>query len=744
MPTPSVFQPEVFQNPANLHRPLQIIHGLDSYLGNAALLGVEEAFPAEGRPAAPDQPVDAALPDLTGLEDFLRKLARLGTGGIVTNVGFQDYLTSPRQWAILRAGLKKAVDLGLRIWIYDEKGYPSGAAGGIVTRANPELTSLGLACYPLEISGPTRVQFALPPSCRRWVWSGALASPGQAVPETVVDLSACVDEWGCLDWNAPAGQWTVLVLAERIMYEGTHAAGNVSEFKQYINLLNPAATRAFLRVTHQAYRRELPDEIWSRVEAIFTDEPSLMTAYVQALPERFWGKIPVMDGLLFQDRPMAVPWVEDFLAQFQARMGYDLRPGLFALFFSQAPAAAQIRQDYFQLVSEICAEAFYGQIQDWCQQHGVAASGHVLLEETINDHAPFEGSLFAALRRFDLPGIDMLNSDPQDMLGGTSPVGYPLMTIKQVSSVAHLTGCPRVHSESSDWEQHNRGRFASLEERIGQANLQYVLGVNQITSYFSWNELDEESWKKYNDYVGRLSSLLTGGVHVCDVAVLYPIRSVWAHSLPPLQPVMDWSKRVHRDPALEQVASAYPRLVKQLLCSQIDLDIIDEQAVQAASVNAGRLQIGGEAYRAVVLPPWDCLETKTVQALRVFMGKGGIVLDSGPLPGAAPAQQPAFSPETGGYFQTRLEGAAEVLRGLLTPDLSLTAPDANILYTHRVLESRHVYFITNNAPTAVSLSPRLAQPGPFDLYRPLTGAVTRAASASGLALAGYEGIFLVQ
>ena len=461
----TVFDRDSFQNPPNEFRPLQIVHGLDAALRDPEHLTGEE-----------------------GIDQRLQLLHDLGLGGVVMNVGFKDYLVSPRQWEIYRYSLRKAINLDLLVWLYDEKGYPSGTAGGIVTRAHPEYAALGLAAYEQQIDGPADVCFDMPVSCRRFVWAGAMADPASATRASVWDLSALVDAQGTLRWQAPAGHWTLVYLAERVMYEGTHSAANVCEFKHYVNLLKPEAVAEFLRVTHEQYVRQTPPELWSHIRAVFTDEPSLMPAYMPPLPERFIGKIPVLDAPLFTDRPPAVPWVEDFLPYFKSIKGYDLTPFLFALFGSATDEACYARQDYYEVMTRRYSEAFYGQVLRWCQAHGIASSGHVLLEEDITSHVIFHGSLFPAIRQMDLPGIDMLNSDPQSMLSGHS-----FMAAKQVSSAAHLMGRQRIHSESSDWEQHNQGRYATLAERRGQGNLQYVLGVNQITAYWGWDEIGPEA-----------------------------------------------------------------------------------------------------------------------------------------------------------------------------------------------------------------------------------------------------------
>jgi hypothetical protein len=760
----TIFDPASFLDPPNRYRPLQIVHGLDRFLtppgGDAP---AEESDPAGAwteRLSARSTSLSAE--SLRGIDAALRRIADLGVGGLVTNVGFQDYLVDPEAWEVLRYGLSRAKALGLRAWLYDEKGYPSGAAGGLVTRSHPDLLALGLACYVVQPEAGAELVFPMPPSCRAFVSAVALRDLETATAEDGISLDDHVDAWGALRWTPPEPGWKVLYFAERVMYEGTHAQGNVSEFKHYVNLLEPEVVHAFIGVTHEAYRRELPDDLWSTVEAIFTDEPSLMTFYVPALPERYQGKVPVLDEPLFRDRPPAVPWSRDFLATFRAQKGYDLRPHLYALFFSQSGDAVYARQDYYDLLTRRYTDAFYRQVQAWCRDQSIASSGHVLLEENILDHVAFHGSLFAALRKMDLPGIDMLTSDPRGMIHGGSFMGASFMAVKQAASVAHLTGCERVHSESSDWEQRNAGRYASLDERRGQANVQYALGVNQITSYFGWQEFTEEEQRAYHDYVGRLGTLLVGGEHLCDVAVLYPIRTLWAHYLPPLAPDPSWSDRVTRSRWVARLVEAYPQVVQTLLCHQIDLDVIDETAVVEAEIWDGALRVAGEAYRVVVLPPVDALALETVRALADFCRAGGVLI-SARAPGDEPsagiptfAESPERTPQLreavaalfgpeGPALRVPVDKLPGVVREAAGAGLVLDRANPDVLVTRRRLEGRHVTFIANNSPDPVTLSPSLRDAGPYTLYRPLTGAVVpvEGAAALRLDLAGYEGIFVV-
>ena len=97
---------EQWQDPSATLRPLQIVHGLD--LSNQA--------------------------------SYLRDSC--GLGGVVCNVGGENYLNSEEEWSQLVKGVRSMHENNLRVWIYDELGYPSLSAGGLVLEGHPDLESL--------------------------------------------------------------------------------------------------------------------------------------------------------------------------------------------------------------------------------------------------------------------------------------------------------------------------------------------------------------------------------------------------------------------------------------------------------------------------------------------------------------------------------------------------------------------------------------------------------------------------
>jgi hypothetical protein len=127
--------PAVGENPLR-NRPVQIVH---SFEGLANGLDGIEVLRSFGRP----RPFSRE-----NFEERVRaelgKLAARGIGGIAVNMGYDGYLENEEGWARFVRGVDAAVELGLRIWIYDENGYPSGSADGLALKGHPELEALGI------------------------------------------------------------------------------------------------------------------------------------------------------------------------------------------------------------------------------------------------------------------------------------------------------------------------------------------------------------------------------------------------------------------------------------------------------------------------------------------------------------------------------------------------------------------------------------------------------------------------
>ena len=218
------------------------------------------------------------LPDTPEEQDSLfRQLMAQGLGGMVVNVSFHEYMASEQKWEAFLRGVKEAKRLGMSLWLYDECGYPSGAAGGITLRDHPEYEARGLNVMDAPVTAGA-VTLDVPPG----ILFRAVAVPvrdGVACLGEVVDISGSV-QGNTLVWTAPEGEWYVFAFTEGVLYEGTHAALSLAMKLRYINLLPPEPTARFIAVNHAEYAKRLGDDLGQYFVATFTDEPSLMSLFL--------------------------------------------------------------------------------------------------------------------------------------------------------------------------------------------------------------------------------------------------------------------------------------------------------------------------------------------------------------------------------------------------------------------------------------------------------------------------------
>ena len=668
------------------------------------------------------------LPDEPEQRDALiRDLMEKGFGGMTTNVSFDDYLRSETKWQSFIRVVNEAKKAGLALWLYDERGYPSGNAGGITMRDHPEWEARGLVAAVRE-AAEGMVSFDIPPG----KMIRALAAPvtnGKLDLASAIDLASAVHD-GKLDWQAPAGQWRIIVVCEGKLYEGTHAAVSLADKLPYINLLLAAPTQRFLEVTHGEYARRLGPDLGAYFIATFTDEPSLMSLYMRPQP---W---------------VVLPWSDTFAGEFEKRRGYDVTSRIPMLLTGSGPECAKARYDFWLTVGELVSQNFFGQIQTWCSQHNVRSGGHLLCEESLLNHVPLYGDFYRCLRRLDAPSIDCLTSMPEEV---------PWHIARLISSVADLEGRPVTMCETSDHVQRYRPsgdqrpvRMVTEDEIRGTCNRLMLSGITTITSYYTFADLDRDALIRLNEWVGRCSTTLEGGRQMADVAVVYPVETLWTR----FTPSREWTKDLPED--ARAVEETYRAALEALFAARRDAAIIDSQAISECKAERGLLRHGEAAWRVLVLPDCDTLPLAAWETVARFWESGGVVIALGALPANSerefpcsrvqaiagemfghaertaiqpvavqPSPPKAGKPGAGVFLAPGMESLlASILDTFLEPDVAL-ASDAPVRVTHRRIDGREVYFLINDSRTPWEGVARFRAEGSGEQFDPASGVIAQ-------------------
>ena len=133
----------------------------------------------------------------------------------------------------------------------------------------------------------------------------------------------------------------------------------------YVDLLNPDVTDAFIKVAYEPYY----ERYGNRITGFFTDEPQLL-------------RVP------------GYPWSVVTRAEFQSLYGYDLVENIPSLFF-EVGDFMRVRLDYWRMTTELFSKNYFKRLYDWCEERGYKLTGHLVMEDVLEDIVPTNGSAMA-------------------------------------------------------------------------------------------------------------------------------------------------------------------------------------------------------------------------------------------------------------------------------------------------------------------------------------------------------------
>ena len=533
-------------------------------------------------------------------EDMVDDFNRKGFAGVVGHVNYDyDYPNNEAAWEKVKESFHRFLDNGMEGMIYDEFGYPSGTARGVVLENHPEYTAKGAFCYlHFKPLGAGFHKIDLPEG----EFLGAFLVDDQtgeviALPETRTNNG------GLNFYNEREGAFYLILMVVRTLFEGTHCTANYCEARKYISMSDADATKEFLRVTHENYYKVLGDEFGKGIKAFFTDEPSLI-AYTN------------------QPGPMAIlPWHEKYPVEFEKEYGYDIRNAMCAVLFKRGADCAKRKCDFWEYITKTVAEGYFQTIADWCKEHGIVAAGHCLSEENIQWHIVNYGSLYETMKRFDWPGIDMLGTIEEHLMDECFPFA------KLAVSVADVYKTGKSLTEFSDIKSTYGGSSVGLSEIYRSVNWHIAMGINQFVSLYSFQDISDDEIYTLNNYVARLNKLMQNGRRDCDIAVLYPDLSAWAnytsngyfYATDPTEGITNLSATVNK--------TAW-----EILHCQRDFDFIDNAVLMNGNIEQGQLVFNTRKYNTVILPYCEVLKEEMVSKLVALLKQGVSIIFVGKVP----------------------------------------------------------------------------------------------------------------
>lgn len=530
-----------------------------------------------------EQDADAVLTDLK----------HMGMGGahIHSRTGMDLPYLSEEYMDMAAYALEKGKSLGMKTWLYDEDRFPSGAAGGMVTKEN-------------------RYR-------QRWL----VLSP--ETMEEKKERLVCLGKYAVRLENGYLKSYRFLKKEEEnpqnedIWYLYREVAENDPWFnnQSYVDTLNPEAIRRFIQITHEAYYERFGDEFGKAIPAIFTDEPQFRPKSVLHFAE--------------ERTCVILPYTDDFPDTYREAYGCEFLESLPECVWELPNGEISVkRYQYHDHICERFTEAFADQIGRWCRAHGIALTGHMMEEPTLASQTAMLGEAMRSYRSFEIPGIDMLYDSRE------------LNTAKQAQSAVHQYGREAMLSELygvTGWDFDFRGHKLA-------GDWQAALGVTVRVHHLTWTSMAGEAKRDYpasigyqspwyreysviEDYFARLNTALTRGNAEVRVGVIHPIESYW----------LCWGPREQTQERREEMDHNFKQLTEWLLYGLLDFDFICEslwkdQTADSELDESKWVSVGKMKYDVILVPGCITLRSSTLKRLKKFKEKGGRVIFAGEIP----------------------------------------------------------------------------------------------------------------
>ena len=392
----------------------------------------------------------------------------------------------------------------------------------------------------------------------------------------IIDLRDFVTD-GKLCWTPPTGNY---IIREYLAIEDTEREG--------ANYLSYEASMAYIRAAFSLFAEVFAPYIGSTLSVL---------AY---------------SGLGFNGRNRR-SWDVDFNQTFEARFGFDPSPYYPALFGYIGEHTTHLKAYFMTVRAAMLQNGIFKALHDFAAERGLSLFGNMS-----------EPKLTAC--SFSM-GDTMLGYSYSPCALFDKAYMYGTNSVKIAAGAAYNFDIDRVNGELfRNYTRHDRERL------LKDAMNAFARGVN-CTGLHLTEELAADS--SFGDFVARVQTMLRGGSHVADIAMLYPIYHL--HSGTGLYfseadgyeyPETPWS-------------ADYMTLINSIsIYAGHDLTLLHPEVLNTRCHTEGGVlyldnERNKEAFRVVVLPCTNIISLENLRTLKRFYDEGGKLLATGALPTAA-------------------------------------------------------------------------------------------------------------
>ncbi len=627
--------------------------------------------------------------------------------------------------------LKTAQELDMKVWLLDDKKFPSGYAVGYLE--NPERAHLRKKLVRqrnVTLAGPMKRTKILVDG---WLEEGTeesvlsviayqLTGEETLIADSAIDLTDRYQD-GAVYFDVPEGVWRVCITirtgAEWMMED---------RFRYYIDMLNKDSCQALIDAVYAPHYQRFAPYFGNTFQGFFSDEPG------------FWNT-PDSYQMKFGARLKGYPWREDLPELIGESAGIptqQIKKLIPAIWEDLGEASSLLRTHYMEVISKLYSENFCWAVGNWCREHGVKYIGHVIEDGNAHMRTGFgSGHFFRALDGQDMAGMDTVihqnipgvnehvhRASLADE-GYVNPAFFDYTLPKMTASHSHIQPLKQGRAMCEIFGAY--GWAAGLPFLKQLSDLMLVSGINHFVPhafspktddmdcpphfYNGGKNIQYPQFKNLMEYIGRTAHVMQGGIHKASVAVFYNAEGEWSGG---------------KNQLFEQVC-------KQLTRGNIDFDIVPYDVLENAQICDSKLCINGETYGALIVSESEILPYSRLACFARLREQGMPVIFTESLPRKS-AENRDITEILNGFAAVPTDTLTAYLRERGIYEITVRGANAEHLrFYHRQNGAEDTYMFYNESiHDTLDLELTLPQQGEFAAYDAWSNTVYRGETKDGV------------
>ncbi len=576
--------------------------------------------------------------------------------------------------------LKEAEKRNMRVWLLDDKRFPTGFANGAIAN-HPELKKKHIRLANVDIVGPKPCSALILPKI-------------DTENERLVNIVAfrrnddCVSVYGepiCLKDNLYKG----LVLFDipegfyRVFFIIETRVGNARY--NMIDMLNPDSCRLQLEAVYEPHYEHFKEYFGNTFAGFFSDEPC------------FGNEVGYVDSFLGK-ADMLVPISDELIDMLSDKMGKNkacILNILPMLWQKNESIMHELRYNYMDAVTYLYKRNFSDLLGDWCRAHGVMYIGHIIEDNNLHMRlGAGVGHFFRALSGQDMSGCDIVLNQ---MVPGFNDYSHTAPISAKIANPEFFRyALAKLAVSDSHLDPKKKGRamceiFGAFGWAEGIPMMKsladhfLVSGINHFVPHAFSNRYPNpdcpphfyiggknpqfEIFTKLIEYMQKICHLLYGGKHVNNVAVLYNCEAEWC--------ACDYD--------------LFQKISKILLQNQIDFDFVPSDYLDNATFDNDGFIINGECFKTIVVSRSSVLPEKLIKQLKKLAENSVNVIFCDEFP-----QKYADSEDSVDCSSFSLVKSSELINALERyRDIRLSNECKYLRYYHINNDGKDVYMFSN-------------------------------------------------